>query len=87
VSEGQYPKDIYPKNATEFYEPTFFLSSYLGDEAFYLIKQIIGDDDRFLLLSLPSEKGSYNCADDESLCQLIEEGARGAYWDIISSRI
>jgi hypothetical protein len=87
VSEGRYPNAIFPENTTNLCEPTFFISPGLGGETFNLVNEIIGDDDRFLLLSIPSEKGSYNCADDESLCQLIESGARGAYWDIISSRI
>ena len=41
-------------------------------------------DRGFLVLSAPAEEGSYNYADDEALCQFIREGARGAYWDIIS---
>lgn len=39
---------------------------------------------RFLVLSSPAEEGSYDYADDEALCQLIQKGARGTYWDIIS---
>ena len=35
------------------------------------------------MLAAPGEEGSYNYADDELLSQLIERGARGAYWDIL----
>jgi hypothetical protein len=36
-----------------------------------------------LLLSNPSEQGSYNYADDTNLSEKIKSGERGAYWDII----
>ena len=43
----------------------------------------MSDDPRFLFLASPDEESSYNYADDEALCEMIEKGARGAYWDII----
>jgi hypothetical protein len=84
ISQGFARNALYPKNAINYRDPTYFLSPYLGSYVLDLISDIVGDDSRFLLLSSPSEKGSYNCAGDESLCQIIEDGARGAYWDIIS---
>ena len=48
-----------------------------------LISDFVGSDPRFLFLTSPNEEGSYNYAGDEVLCQMIEQGARGAYWDII----
>ena len=49
-----------------------------------LIDELVAGDRRFLVLSSPAEKGSYNYADDTALGELIKKGARGAYWDIIS---
>ncbi len=63
--------------------PVFYLSPGLGDNALDLIEELVDGDPRFLLLARPSEERSYNYADDEPLCQLIKNGARGAYWDII----
>jgi hypothetical protein len=64
-------------------QPIFYLSPSLGNDAVTLINQLVDDDPRFLVLSAPAERRSYNYADDEVLSQLIEQGARGAYWDII----
>lgn len=66
-----------------FHEPIFYLSPYLGSDALALISQLVAGDPRFLFLASPAEVGSYNYADDETLCQTIRDGARGAYWDII----
>lgn len=65
------------------YDPLYYLSPPLSDDAAALIKEIVGGDNRFLVLSSPEENGSYNYAGDETLSRLIEEGARGAYWDIL----
>ena len=75
---------LYPGMKHTFFEPFFYLSPQLGSEATALINELVAGDPRFLVLSSPAEEGSYNYADDEALCQLIQKGARGAYWDIIS---
>ncbi len=66
------------------YDPVFYLSPQLGSDVSALINELVAGDSRFLVLSSPEEEGSYNYADDETLCRTIKEGARGAYWDIIS---
>jgi len=75
---------LHPKGARSFHEPVFYLSPYLGNDASKLINELIAGDQRFLFLASPAAQGSYNYADDEALCQMIREGARGAYWDILS---
>jgi hypothetical protein len=65
-------------------EPLFYLSPQLGDDPARLVHELVGGDPRFLFLAAPSDEASYNYADDEALSRMIEEGARGAYWDIIS---
>ena len=80
IKEGLYPAKA---NALSPWEPVFYLSPYLGSDASGLISELLAHDLRFLFLGSPSQEGSYNYADDEVLCRVIEEGARGAYWDII----
>ena len=77
-------RGLHPEETDSFYEPVFYLSTYLGIDASALVKDLAAGDPRFLFLASPAEQGSYNYADAEVLCQMIEEGARGAYWDIIS---
>jgi radical SAM superfamily enzyme YgiQ (UPF0313 family) len=83
IADGSIKKGLHPETEHPFYEPLFYLSPYLGSDASALINELVGSDQRFLVLSSPAEEGSYNYADDEALCQMIREGARGAYWDII----
>ncbi len=83
VAAGSIREGLHPKARCSLHEPLFYLSPTLGGDASALIRKLIAGDQRFLLLSSPAEDGSYNYADDEALCQLITEGARGAYWDII----
>jgi len=84
IAKGSIKDGLYPRVGHTFSEPFFYLSPYLGSDAPSLINELVAGDRRFLVLSSPSEEGSYNYADDEALCQLIQKGARGAYWDIIS---
>ncbi len=65
------------------YEPVFYVSPFLNDVT-GLISSLVGDDPRFLFLSAPSGQRSYNYAGDDALSRLIEKGARGAYWDILT---
>jgi len=86
ILDGHLVKGLSPQNAShDFSAPTFLVSPYLGREPFLLLKEFVGEDPRFLFLSSPSDTGSYNYAGDELLCKTIQQGARGAYWDIIST--
>jgi len=76
-------KGLHPSSKMAAHKPLFYLSPSLGADVFGLIRHLVKGDPRFLTLSAPDEKGSYNYADDELLCGLIEKGGRGAYWDII----
>lgn len=76
-SEGLHPRTCCVS------DPVFYLSPLLGGDPLALVHQLVAEDPRFLFLSAPADQESYNYADDESLCKLIEEGNRGAYWDII----
>jgi len=83
IAEGAVIGGLHPDKRQASHQPLFYLSPLLGNDALALIDELVADDPRFLFLSAPTEKGSYNYVDDEVLCQLIEQGARGAYWDII----
>jgi len=83
VASGSIKEGLHPETSESQDQPIFYLSPALGNDAVALINQLVDGDPRFLLLSAPSEEGSYNYADDEALCQLIQQGGRGAYWDII----
>jgi radical SAM superfamily enzyme YgiQ (UPF0313 family) len=76
-SEGLHP------GTSSLLEPTFYLSPLLHDDLSALVDELVAEDPRFLFLTTPANEESYNYADDEFLCKLIEEGNRGAYWDII----
>jgi hypothetical protein len=83
IVDGSIRGGLHPDAREAPHQPVFYLSPLLGDDVFALIHQLVDGDPRFLVLSAPTETGSYNYADAKVLCQLIEKGARGAYWDII----
>jgi radical SAM superfamily enzyme YgiQ (UPF0313 family) len=82
VAGGFNNQGLHPA-ATSLSQPVFYLSPLLGDEPLTLVQSLVAGDPRFLFLATPADRENYNYADDESLCQLIENGQRGAYWDII----
>lgn len=86
IASGFDKIGLHPEGQYAYHEPIFYLSPYLGSDASALINELVAGDPRFLFLASPAEQGSYNYADAEALCQMIREGARGAYWDIISRR-
>jgi radical SAM superfamily enzyme YgiQ (UPF0313 family) len=82
VMQGRITEGLYP-DSYNLWEPVFYISPLLGGDPTRLIQQLIAGNPRFLFLSAPSDEESYNYADDDFLSNLIAEGARGAYWDII----
>ena len=88
VGVGVYPgtplaKQIIVDTAKYPLQPVVYYSPDLGDDPIGLVRQCVGKNPRFLLLAGPGEEGSYNYADDDGLSRAINNGARGAYWDII----
>ena len=63
-----------------------YLSPLLGSDVAGLVNHLVAADPRFMVLAAPAAAGSYNYADDEVLGELIRQGARGAYWDILQKR-
>lgn len=83
IADGTLKEGLHPDTGEHPEQPLFYLSPSLGGDVITVINELAADDSRFLVLSAPAEKGSYNYVDDKVLSRLIEQGARGAYWDII----
>jgi radical SAM superfamily enzyme YgiQ (UPF0313 family) len=78
--------------SVDFFRPTFYISTSLGQEPARLVKDLIAGDQRFfepVLQAAPESTGpepstDHNYNDNTELVQAIENGARGAYWDILA---
>jgi len=71
-------------------EPTFYISSALGDRPAGLVRELIAGDQRFFEpLEEPGAAeaggvdGDHNYNQNDALVQAIADGQRGAYWDIL----
>ena len=64
-------------------EPLFFLEPSIARLAPKLLDKHIGDDNRFLFFNPDDPNKNYNYNSNESLIKAIQEGYRGAYWDIL----
>jgi radical SAM superfamily enzyme YgiQ (UPF0313 family) len=83
VASGRVKKGLHPADGGNAETPLFYVSPALGKDPAGFVRRLVGDDPRFMMLAAPGEKGSYNYAGDELLSRFIQEGARGAYWDIL----
>lgn len=74
----------------EFYKPTFYISKLLGDQPAQLVHDLIGSDNRFFKPVIEGDhpidtlSKDHNYNDNNVLNEAIANGARGAYWDILS---
>ena len=80
---GEITEGLHPERDRNPEAPLFYLSPALGEDASGIVRDLVGNDPRFMVLAAPGEKGSYNYAGDDLLSRLIKAGARGAYWDIL----
>lgn len=70
----------------DFFKPTFYISSLLGNRPAKLVKDLTAGDKRFfepIEESSPQDKTDHNYNDNTALVNAIAKGARGAYWDIL----
>jgi radical SAM superfamily enzyme YgiQ (UPF0313 family) len=63
-------------------DPFFYMSPALGDDPAGLMRELVGDDERFFLPATGGEQ-DYNYNDNEVLERAIDSGMRGAYWDVL----
>jgi hypothetical protein len=47
------------------------------------VQELVGGDPRFFLPTDSTQNRNYNYNDNTVLTRAIENGARGAYWDIL----
>lgn len=64
-------------------KPLFYLEPSVRDSIYSLLSNRIGDDPRFLFFDPTRGDRNYNYNANERLIKAIEEGYRGAYWDIL----
>jgi radical SAM superfamily enzyme YgiQ (UPF0313 family) len=64
-------------------DPVFYLSSALGSDPEQYLMGLIGGDDRFFLMSQGDVDQDYNYNENTVLVNAIEDGQRGAFWDIL----
>jgi len=67
----------------DFLEPIFYLSADLGSDALSFIGNLIGKDERFFFGGAEREEADYNYNQNELLVEAIQQGYRGAFWDIL----
>jgi len=66
-----------------FFKPTFYLSSELGEEIFPYVEKLVRDDERFFFPKNVGNLQNYNYNQNILLIKAINKGYRGAYWDIL----
>lgn len=63
--------------------PVYFCDAGLGDDVEDWLHGLVGNDSRFLLGRRTDANLNYNYNDNPELAEAIENGHRGAYWDIL----
>lgn len=66
-----------------FLKPVFYVTRELGEGIFAFVRELVAGDPRFFLPADTPENSNYNYNDNTALVRAIENGARGAYWDIL----
>ena len=72
----------------DFLGPIFYLSADLGSDPLPYVGDLVGDDDRFFFAGSESEGlsrsgANYNYNENQLLVEAIQQGHRGAFWDIL----
>lgn len=77
--------DLYgaTRDNPRFLEPVFYVSPEVGGQIVRLVREHVAGDPRFFLPEDSDANANYNYNDNADLVHAIEEGARGAYWDIL----
>jgi radical SAM superfamily enzyme YgiQ (UPF0313 family) len=65
------------------FEPLFFLEPQIAPFVFDWLNTLIGDDRRFLFYDPSRPKQNYNYNANQRLVEAIQQGYRGAFWDIL----
>lgn len=65
------------------FEPAFFLEPKIAPFVYDWMNTLIGDDERFLFYDPSRPKQNYNYNSNQRLVEAIQNGYRGAFWDIL----
>ena len=63
--------------------PLFYVAEEVGPDAETYLGDLIGGDRRFFFVNTQDRDANYNYNQNEVLVRAIENGERGAYWDIL----
>ncbi len=78
-------RKAYP-GPVDLLRPTFYVAPALGEHPARLVREKVGQDPRFFLPEdADVDSGDHNYNGHPKLLAAIERGARGAYWDILST--
>ena len=80
------PNAAPPDEAELLLQPVFYVSRQLGDDPAALVRRIIGEDERFFAPQPQDAGENYNYNQNEFLQEAINQGERGAYWDILRKK-
>jgi hypothetical protein len=67
----------------EMLQPIFYLPGNLGEDIQEFVERQIAEDPRFLLGSRKNVERNYNYNENSRLMEAIQQGYRGAFWDIL----
>jgi hypothetical protein len=65
------------------FNPLFYLEPRIAPFVFEWLDKLIGDDGRFLFFDPSRPKQNYNYNSNRRLVEAIQQGYRGAFWDIL----
>ncbi len=75
--------ELNPSEVNNLYNPAFYIDKTIETEAPKIIRDAIGDDPRFFFSDPTCADKDYNYNDNTILTNAIQNGYRGAYWDIL----
>jgi hypothetical protein len=64
-------------------DPLFFMEPQIAPDVFEWLNHLIGDDKRFLFFDPTRPNQNYNYNSNQRLVEAIQQGYRGAFWDIL----
>lgn len=85
--EGPLPRNPNLRGAVignaDFSAPVFYLSAALGEAPEAILERLVAGDGRFFLGVRERKDRNYNYNENAFLVEAIQEGYRGAFWDIL----
>jgi radical SAM superfamily enzyme YgiQ (UPF0313 family) len=67
----------------DFLQPIFYVSAQVEGDIFELAAKLVNGDKRFFFASAKEIEKNYDYTANKLLIKAIQEGYRGAYWDIL----